>query len=130
MKQTWASSERLAQAQRHYECCFLCEHRCGVDRHAAHRGPCKARATPRVFRQRVEYGDEAELVPSHLFYLSGCDLRCVFCINELNAFDPRRGQALTEEFLHRRKRRRNREETDMKYVYKKIGKCVGKILRS
>lgn len=100
MKQSWASSERLAQAQRHYECCLLCEHRCGVDRRAPHRGPCKAGETPRVFRQRVEYGDEAELVPSHLFYLSGCDLRCVFCINELNAFDPRRGQALTEEFFH------------------------------
>jgi putative pyruvate formate lyase activating enzyme len=55
---------------------------------------------PRVFRHRIEYGDEAELVPSHLFYLSGCDLRCVFCINELNAFDPRRGQALTAEFFH------------------------------
>jgi putative pyruvate formate lyase activating enzyme len=55
---------------------------------------------PRVFRHRVEYGDEAELVPSHLFYLSGCDLRCVFCINELNAFDPRRGEPLTPEFFH------------------------------
>jgi putative pyruvate formate lyase activating enzyme len=79
---------------------LLCEHRCGVDRHAPHRGPCKAGAQPRVFRHRVEYGDEAQLVPSHLFYLSGCDLRCVFCINELNAFDPRRGQPLTREFFH------------------------------
>jgi putative pyruvate formate lyase activating enzyme len=101
MRQAWASAERLAQAQQHYQCCLLCEHRCGVDRRAFHRGPCKATAIPRVFRHRVEYGDEAELVPSHLFYLSGCDLRCVFCINELNAFDPRRGQALTAEFFHR-----------------------------
>jgi putative pyruvate formate lyase activating enzyme len=52
-----------------------------------------------VFRQRVEYGDEREIAPSHLFYLSGCDLRCVFCINELNAFDPSRGQTLTAEFF-------------------------------
>jgi putative pyruvate formate lyase activating enzyme len=78
----------------------LCEHRCAVDRHHAHRGPCKAGTNPRVFRQRVEYGDESELVPSHLFYLSGCDLRCVFCINELNAFDPRSGRPLTAEFFH------------------------------
>src|SRR6185437_16166413 len=35
-----------------------------------------------------------------LFYLSGCDLRCVFCINELNAFDPRRGRPLTADFFH------------------------------
>jgi putative pyruvate formate lyase activating enzyme len=78
---------------------LLCEHRCAVDRYRPHRGPCKAGTTPRVFRQRVEYGDEIELVPSHLFYLSGCDLRCVFCINELNAFDPSRGRPLTAEFF-------------------------------
>ena len=48
---------------------------------------------------RVEYSEEAELIPAHLFYLSGCDLRCIFCIQELNAFDPRRGQALTPDFF-------------------------------
>jgi putative pyruvate formate lyase activating enzyme len=52
-----------------------------------------------VFRHRVEYGEELELVPSHLFYLSGCDLRCAFCIAEANAFDPRRGRLLTPEFF-------------------------------
>jgi putative pyruvate formate lyase activating enzyme len=101
MRQAWANAERLAQAQRHYLSCLLCEHRCGVDRRSPHRGPCKASARPRVFRHRLEYGDEADLAPSYLFYLSGCDLRCVFCINELNAFDPRRGQELTREFFHR-----------------------------
>lgn len=100
MTPTGAKAERRTQAQRHYEHCLLCEHRCGVDRRVPHRGLCKAGTTPRVFRHRIEYGDEAELVPSHLFYLSGCDLRCVFCINELNAFDPRRGQPLTAEFFH------------------------------
>jgi putative pyruvate formate lyase activating enzyme len=34
-----------------------------------------------------------------LFYLSGCDLRCAFCIAEANAFDPSRGQELTPEFF-------------------------------
>jgi putative pyruvate formate lyase activating enzyme len=100
MSQRWATPERLARAKAHYDQCFLCEHRCGVDRQDPARGLCKAGVRPRVFRHRVEYGDEAELVPSHLFYLSGCDLRCVFCINELNAFDPRRGQPLTPEFFH------------------------------
>jgi putative pyruvate formate lyase activating enzyme len=50
-----------------------------------------------VFRHRIEYSEESELVPAHLFYLSGCDLRCVFCIAEVNAFNPRRGQLLTAE---------------------------------
>ena len=53
----------------------------------------------RVYKHRVEYGEEWELVPSHLFYLSGCDLRCAFCVAEANAFDPRRGRPLTAEWL-------------------------------
>jgi putative pyruvate formate lyase activating enzyme len=95
MKESWATAERLAQARQHYRCCTLCEHRCGIDRQAGQRGPCKAGPSARVFRHRIEYSEEAPLVPSHLFYLSGCDLRCVFCIAERNAFDPGRGQPLT-----------------------------------
>jgi putative pyruvate formate lyase activating enzyme len=53
----------------------------------------------RVYKQRVEYGEEWELVPSHLFYLSGCDLRCGFCVAGINAFDPGRGRRLTADFL-------------------------------
>jgi putative pyruvate formate lyase activating enzyme len=49
----------------------------------------------------VECGEEPELVPSHLFYVSGCDLRCAFCIAEANAFDPGRGTILTAAFLQR-----------------------------
>jgi putative pyruvate formate lyase activating enzyme len=52
-----------------------------------------------VYKNRVEYGEEWELVPSHLFYLSGCDLRCCFCVAEVNAFDSRRGRPLSAEFL-------------------------------
>ncbi len=82
----------------HYSHCALCEHRCGIDR-AHETGLCKAGIEARVYRHRVEYGEEVELTPSHLFYLSGCDLRCAFCIAEANAFDPSRGQPLSAEFL-------------------------------
>ena len=40
-----------------------------------------------------------ELIPSHLFYLSGCNLRCAFCIGEANAFDPLQGRPLTHRLL-------------------------------
>jgi putative pyruvate formate lyase activating enzyme len=40
-----------------------------------------------------------EIIPSHLFYLSGCDLRCGFCIAGANAFDPNRGEDLTSELF-------------------------------
>jgi putative pyruvate formate lyase activating enzyme len=53
-----------------------------------------------VFRHRVEWGEESQLVPSHLFYLSGCDLRCGFCIGGINAFDASRGTPLTSEFFN------------------------------
>lgn len=92
-------SDHTTAAREHYRRCELCEHRCGVDRTQGPAGKCKASATARVFRHRVEYGDERLIAPSHLFYLSGCDLRCAFCINELNAFDPRRGEELTPEFF-------------------------------
>jgi putative pyruvate formate lyase activating enzyme len=87
-------------ARAHLSRCALCEHRCGADRAAGERGPCKAGPEARIFRHRVEYGEELELVPSHLFYLSGCDLRCAFCIAGVNAFDPSRGQRLTSEFFN------------------------------
>lgn len=90
----------MESARAHQAHCNLCEHRCGVDRLAGRRGPCKAGADANVFRHRVEYGEELELIPSHLFYLSGCDLRCVFCIAGLNAFDPSRGRTLTSEFFN------------------------------
>lgn len=93
----WATEHALALADSHYACCMLCEHRCGVDRNRGQRGPCKAGVEVRSFRHRIEVGEEIELIPSHLFYLSGCDLRCVFCIAEENAFNPRAGEPLTQE---------------------------------
>jgi putative pyruvate formate lyase activating enzyme len=91
--------ERLALAEQHLRACSLCEHRCHANRLAGERGPCKAGCEARVFRHRVELGEEVELIPSHLFYLSGCDLRCSFCIAEANAFNPRIGTELTSAFL-------------------------------
>ena len=101
MQNARISDERLAMADLHYRKCRLCEHRCDVDRHRGERGRCQANAEARVFRHRIEYGEELELVPSHLFYLSGCDLRCAFCIAEANAFDPQRGRRLTRAFFAR-----------------------------
>lgn len=92
--------ECLLQVESHRSACALCEHRCLVNRRTGERGPCRADNVARVFRHRVECGEEPELIPSHLFYLSGCDLRCAFCIAEANAFDPRRGQVLTPDFLN------------------------------
>jgi putative pyruvate formate lyase activating enzyme len=92
-------NDKLRLAVEHERRCMLCEHRCGVDRSAGSTGPCRAGVVPRLFRHRIEYGEESELIPSHLFYLSGCDLRCAFCIAGLDAFDASRGRELTSEFF-------------------------------
>ena len=91
--------DRLRLARRQYRHCLLCEHRCGVDRAGGERGFCEATAEARVYRHRVECGEEIELIPSQLLYLSGCNLRCVFCLGEADAFDPQRGRLLTSQFL-------------------------------
>jgi putative pyruvate formate lyase activating enzyme len=96
----WAiGPERLEMARQVYRRCSLCERRCGVDRAAGQRGFCDATSEARVYRSRVECGEELELIPSQLLYLSGCNLRCTFCIGEANAFDPQRGQLLTSRLL-------------------------------
>lgn len=92
-------SQRAALAQRMYRRCALCEHRCGVDRVAGQRGFCAADTVARVWRYWVDYAEELPLTPSLLVYLSGCDLRCDFCISESNAFDPGRGVPLTAAWL-------------------------------
>jgi putative pyruvate formate lyase activating enzyme len=62
-----------------------------------------------VFKHRLEYGEEEQLLPSYLFYLSGCDLRCAFCIAEANAFDPSRGVELTPQFFQQAVAEGNRQ---------------------
>jgi len=92
-------SSRAAFARQMVHRCELCEHRCGVDRVAGQRGFCGADTIARVWRYWVDYAEELPLVPSLLVYLSGCDLRCDFCISESQAFDPRQGLPLTSEWL-------------------------------
>jgi putative pyruvate formate lyase activating enzyme len=93
-----SSRTRLDRARQQYSCCALCEHRCGVNRRQGERGVC-AWSGGRGSSGIARCGEELELVPSHLFYLSGCDLRCAFCIAGENAFNPGRGVLLTTELL-------------------------------
>jgi putative pyruvate formate lyase activating enzyme len=92
-------TNKVRLSRQHMLSCALCEHRCGANRLQGERGPCQAGIEARVFRHRVEMGEELELIPSHLFYLSGCDLRCCFCIAEANAWNPQAGTPLNSAFL-------------------------------
>src|SRR5438105_3463449 len=71
---------RAALAKASLANCHLCEHHCGVNRLAGERGLCHAGPSPRFFSAQIEVADELQLVPTFAVALSGCDLRCDFCI--------------------------------------------------
>ncbi len=73
------TARHLDWAQRQLAQCRLCPRDCGVDREAGQRGWCGAGPGAGCFMEFVHYGEEPELVPSHVLYLPGCNLDCLFC---------------------------------------------------
>src|SRR5277367_1065658 len=84
--------ERAAIARAMLADCRLCAHDCGVNRLAGEFGLCRAGAAPRFFSAQVEVSDELELIPTFAIALSGCDLRCDFCITGAESWNPRAGE--------------------------------------
>jgi len=84
--------ERIPAAMAAMGECRICAHDCGVNRVAGQRGPCGAGMAPRFFSAQVEVADELELVPTFALALSGCDLRCDFCITGASSWNTRAGQ--------------------------------------
>jgi putative pyruvate formate lyase activating enzyme len=79
--------------------CHLCEHHCGVNRLAGEPGLCHAGAEARIFMAQAEVSDELELIPTFAIALSGCDLRCDFCITGGPSWNPRAGEPVRLEIL-------------------------------
>ena len=71
--------------------CRFCEHDCRVNRLAGENGLCHAGAEARFFSAQTEVADERELIPAFNVALSGCDLRCDFCITGASSWNPRAG---------------------------------------
>jgi putative pyruvate formate lyase activating enzyme len=71
-------------------CCF-CERRCGADRAAGETGYCGVGAESKYSSDFLHMGEEAELVPSHTIFFSGCTFHCVYCQNWDIAMHPRSG---------------------------------------
>jgi putative pyruvate formate lyase activating enzyme len=96
--------ERAVAARAALAKCHLCGHHCGVNRLAGELGRCQAGPPARVFSAQVEVGDELELIPTFAVALSGCDLRCDFCLTGAASWNPRAGEPLRPEILGRRAR--------------------------
>jgi len=72
--------------------CRFCAHDCRVNRLAGQQGLCHAGAEARFFSAQIEVSDELELIPTFAVALSGCDLRCAFCITGESSWNARAGQ--------------------------------------
>ena len=87
--------ERAALARTMLGDCHFCAHHCGVNRLAGEFGLCHAGAATRYFLAQTEVTDELELIPTFAIALSGCDMRCDFCITGAESWNPRAGASLT-----------------------------------
>jgi putative pyruvate formate lyase activating enzyme len=85
------AAQRIAAARENLEHCTLCDHRCGVNRLNGELGLCRAGADTRFFSAQTEVADELELIPVFAIALSGCDLRCDFCVTGQSSWNPRAG---------------------------------------
>ena len=87
--------ERALTARAALADCQLCAHHCGVNRLAGETGLCRAGASAKFFLAQTEVTDELELIPTFAVALSGCDLRCEFCITGAESWNPRAGKILS-----------------------------------
>jgi putative pyruvate formate lyase activating enzyme len=85
------AAERAHSARELLADCRLCGHDCGVNRLAGEKGLCHAGAETRYFSAQAEVSDEIELIPSFAVALSGCDMRCDFCITGKESWNPQAG---------------------------------------
>ena len=70
---------KIELADRLFQACCFCEHRCKVDRRKT-LGVCGVQEA-RIATEFLHFGEESVLVPSHTIFFSGCTFQCVFCQN-------------------------------------------------
>ena len=97
--------ERAVVAKTMLANCHLCAHHCGVNRLAGPGGRCHAGAEARFFSAQVEVSDELELIPTFAIALSGCELRCDFCITGASSWNAKAGEKLDAPEIAARARR-------------------------
>jgi len=83
--------ERAFRARTMLADCRFCAHDCRVNRLTGETGRCQAGPETRFFSAQVEVSDELELIPTFAVALSGCDLRCDFCITGASSWNPLAG---------------------------------------
>jgi len=70
---------KIELADRLFQACCFCEHKCKVDRRKIP-GVCGVQEA-HIATEFLHFGEETVLVPSHTIFFSGCTFQCVFCLN-------------------------------------------------
>ncbi len=70
---------KIELADRLFQACCFCEHRCKVDRRKTF-GVCGVQEA-HIATEFLHFGEESVLVPSHTIFFAGCTFQCVFCQN-------------------------------------------------
>ena len=82
--ETGELEERVEAARKMLTPCRVCPRQCGVDRLADEQGYCRSGLLPVVSSYGPHFGEEPPLVGRHgsgTIFLSGCNMRCIFCQN-------------------------------------------------
>jgi len=69
----------IAWFTEHYQSCDICPENCQVNRLSGQTGLCGLGTGGRVYKEFIHFGEEPEVSPSHIVYLSGCNFRCRYC---------------------------------------------------
>jgi putative pyruvate formate lyase activating enzyme len=70
---------KIELADRLFQACCFCEHKCKVDRRKIP-GVCGVQEA-HIATEFLHFGEETVLIPSHTIFFSGCTFQCVFCLN-------------------------------------------------
>jgi len=97
-KENNSLKEKLDAAKEIMKSCHFCERQCGVNRAAGGRGWCGVLES-RVSSEFLHFGEEAELIPSHTIFFSGCTFACRYCQNWGISQYPERGMYVEPKIL-------------------------------
>lgn len=92
---------KIELARRELAACDLCPHHCRVDRTAGEAGYCGVGAESAAHWEGILHAEEAEVVPSHEVFLSGCTMRCAFCYSHEHITAPMSGRRIAPTDLAR-----------------------------
>ncbi|MBE0428637.1 MAG: radical SAM protein [Thermoleophilia bacterium] len=92
---------KQAISRRLLSSCNFCERRCGAKRTSGKTGTCGVPVRSRYASEFFHFGEEAELVPSHTIFFTGCNFSCVYCQNHDIATSPAAGSVADPASLAR-----------------------------